>query len=438
MSGDSTTIEPRPDRELSAAEEGAPGWKRTLWVMWAAQMVAILGFSFVLPFLPFYIRQLGVGDDHAVLLWTGALGSVVSIAFAIAAPLWGIVADRYGRRKMVLRAMVGGALVLSAMGMVTSVQQLLYLRLLQGIMTGTIGASIAMVSAMTPRRHLGYALGLMQTAVLTGSATGPWLGGMMADAMGYRWPFVVSGGMCLVAAGVVLLFTREYFVPPPLEQARQESTLQLVRAAPGFTTMLGIFFLVGLAGTIVVPIFPLFVERLNGQAHLNTITGTIIGIAGVTEGIAAVTIGRLSDRMGQKKILVGCTFASGLMCAPQAIATSVGQLFALRGALGLAGGGTAPTINALVGRLMPEGSYGRMFGLTSSMAALGGGLGPMLGGLLAVRIGLQWPFVVVGAMLVLISGLAALRVVEPHHWPAPTEEEECAEAEGVESVETVA
>jgi DHA1 family multidrug resistance protein-like MFS transporter len=202
----------------------------------------------------------------------------------------------------------------------------------------------------------------MQTAVLAGVATGPTLGGMMADAMGYRWPFVLSGAMCLVAALVVLLFTREHFVPPPAQRAREQgSTLQLVRQTPGFTTMLGIFFLVGVAGTVVGPIFPLFVEQINGQAHLNFITGAIIGIAGVAEGIAAVTIGRLSDRKGQKKILVGCTLASGLVCAPQAIATSVGQLFGLRAALGLAGGGTAPTINALVGRLVPEHSYGRMF-----------------------------------------------------------------------------
>ena len=404
-----------PDGEvLASSDEGAPGWQRTMYVMWAAQMVAILGFMFVVPFMPFYIRQLGVTDERLVPLWAGALGSATGLTFALTAPFWGILADRYGRRRMVLRAMLGGAVVLAAMAFVTNVHQLLVLRIAQGALTGTVSASIAMVSSMTPRRRLGFSLGLMQTAVLAGASLGPWLGGMAADALGYRLPFVVAGGLCLVSALLVLFFTRENFTPPSRLEGRQPNTLQLVRQTPGFTTMLGIFFLVGLAGTIVAPIFPLFVERLaHNPAHLSSLTGMIIGITGLAEAIAAVTIGRLSDRTGQKKILVTCTFFSGVVCVPQAIAANVGQLFGLRAALGLAGGGTAPTINALVGRLMPRHSYGRMYGLTSAISGLGGSAGPMIGGALAASLGLQWPFVVMGALLVGISAVAWFRVVEP-------------------------
>jgi len=429
MSCDSGAVEPIPEGgALPISDEGAPGWKRTLYVMWAAQMVAILGFMFVVPFMPFYIRELGVTDERLVPLWAGGLGSATGLTFAVAAPLWGMLADRYGRRRMVLRAMLAGAVVLVAMAFVTNVHQLLALRIAQGALTGTVSASLAMVSSMTPRRRLGFSLGLMQTAVLAGASLGPWLGGIAADALGYRLPFVAAGGMCLVSALLVLFLTRESFTPPPRREGRQPSTPQLLRQTPGFATMLGIYFLVALAGTIVAPIFPLFVERLaRDPAHVGSLTGMLIGVTGLAEAIAAITIGRLSDRKGQKKILVICTLATGLLCVPQAIATSVGQLLGLRAALGLAGGGTAPTINALVGRLMPRRSYGRAYGLTSAVSGLGGSIGPLIGGALAASLGLQWPFVVMGVMLVGISVVARFRVVEPGaeaRSPAPTAEAE--------------
>ncbi len=434
-----------PDEATAAAhteqvgEDGAPGWRTTLYVMWFAQMVAIVGFSFVIPFVPFYIRELGVTSERLVALWAGILGSATGVTFAVAAPLWGMVADRYGRRPMVLRSMLGGAVVLSAMGMATSVGELLVLRIAQGAVTGTIAASTAMVSSVTPRRHLGFSLGLMQTAVFSGMALGPLLGGAVADRMGYRVPFYAAGAMLLLSALLVLLFTREHFHPDQTERQTGGSAVAVVRSTPGFPTMLAIFLLVNLAGSIAAPIFPLFVEKMVGAgAQKGTITGMLMAVSGILAAVAAVGIGHLSDRVGQKKMLVACTLLSGLFCLPQALATTVGQLFGLRAALGFAGGGTGPTINAIVGRLAPRSSYGRVYGLTASVASLGGSAGPLLGGALASALGLRLPFVITGLMLVLISGLATLRVKEPPRSPAVslTEPEEVeADIEGLGTVQ---
>ncbi|HEY3398033.1 MAG TPA: MFS transporter [Armatimonadota bacterium] len=391
----------------SGGDEGAPGWKRTLYIMWFAQLVAILGFMFVIPFMPFYIRELGVTDERLVPMWSGLLGSASGLAFALVAPFWGALADRYGRRPMVLRSMFAGAVVLTLMGYVVNVNQLLVLRIMQGLLTGTIGASVALVSAITPRRRLGFSLGLMQTAVLSGASVGPWIGGAVADRLGYRLPFLVAGGALVVSGLLVALFTRESFVRPTADNDRL-STLGMIRQAPGYGTMLGIFFLISLAGTIVAPVFPLIVEKLlHDPANKGAITGMIMGITGLVEAVAAVSVGRWSDRVGQKTILISCTFLSGLVCLPMAVAGSVGQLFGLRAALGLTGGGTAPTINALVGKLMPRNYYGRAFGLTSSVSGLGGSAGPMIGGAMAAWWGLQSPFLAMGAMLIIIAAVAA-------------------------------
>lgn len=397
-----------------ASEDVAPGWRTTLYVMWFAQLVAIMGFSFVIPFVPFFIRELGVSDERLVPLWAGIMGSVTGVSFAVAAPLWGIVADRFGRRPMVLRSMLGGAVVLAAMGLVTSVSQLLVLRIIQGAVTGTVGASIAMVSGVTPRKHLGFSLGLMQTAVFSGMAIGPLLGGMVADRMGYRIPFYAAGAMLLFSALLVLLFTRESFSREQAGARRAESALSIVRTTPGFTAMLVVFLAVNLAGTIAGPIFPLFVEKILGAgAAKGTITGLLMAVGGVLGALGAVGIGHLGDRVGQKKMLVACTLMSGLFCVPQALATSVGQLFGLRAVLGLASGGTGPSINAIVGKLTPRSSYGRVYGLTSSVSSLGAAAGPLLGGVLASAMGLRLPFVVTGVMLMIISGIVTWRVQEP-------------------------
>ena len=344
----------------------------------------------------------------------GVLGAATGLAFSIAAPFWGAVADKYGRRPMVVRSMLGGALVLSAMGLASSVSQLLVLRIAQGALTGTISASTAMVSCLTPRKRLGFSLGLMQTAVFSGMSLGPLLGGAVADRMGYRVPFYVAGGMLLFSALLVLIFTREHFQPAPAQTRAQTGALGIIRNTPGFTTMLAVFLLVNLAGSIAGPIFPLFVEKLLGPgAQKGTITGLLMAVSGVLAAVAAVGVGHLGDRVGQKKMLAVCTLLSGLCCIPQALATSVGQLFGLRAALGLAGGGTGPTINAIVGRLTPRESFGRVYGLTASVASLGGSVGPLLGGVLASALGLRMPFVITGVMLVLISGLVTLHVKDP-------------------------
>jgi len=315
---------------------------------------------------------------------------------------------------MVLRSMFGGALVLGAMGLVTSVPQLLALRIAQGLITGTIAASIAMVSSVTPRKRLGFSLGLMQTAVFSGMSLGPLLGGAVADRMGYRIPFYVAGAMLLLSALLVLAFTRERFQREAAPGRAGTSTVAIIRGTPGFTTMLVVFLLVSLAGSIAAPIFPLFVEKLVGAgAQKGTITGMLMGVSGILAALAAVGIGHLGDRIGQKKVLVVCTLMSGLFCVPQALATSVGQLFGLRAALGLAGGGTGPSINAIVGRLTPRESFGRVYGLTTSVASLGGSVGPQVGGALASVMGVRLPFVVTGVMLMLISGMVTLRVREP-------------------------
>jgi len=173
-------------------------WKKTFYAAMVAQIFSIMGFMFIIPFLPFYIRELGVTEESAVEKWSGIIGGAAAVTLIIFSPIWGSLGDRYGRRLMVMRAMLGGTVVLVCMGLAQNVTQLLAARLLQGALTGTVSASTALVASVAPTERSGYALGMMQAAVFVGASCGPLLGGVISDQWGYRASCFVAAGMLLV------------------------------------------------------------------------------------------------------------------------------------------------------------------------------------------------------------------------------------------------
>jgi DHA1 family multidrug resistance protein-like MFS transporter len=387
-------------------------WQFTLYLMFIAQLLSIIGFAFTLPFLPFYIRELGVTEERLVPIWAGTMVASSGFVMAFFSPLWGWLADRHGRKIMVERAMFGGAVVTLAMGLVGNVWQLLFLRLLSGATTGTISASITMISTIVPRERLGYSLGLMQVAVFLGMTLGPWIGGLLADAVGYRSAFI-AGGVILFMGGCLVLFgTQERFVRPSEAAIRASGRLLSLLDAKGFPAMLALFFVFNVCIYFVAPIVPLFIETMctPGQEGVASTTGLLFAISGGAAALAAVGIGFLGDRIGFKKILLFhlCLLAAGMLL--HGVAQSILQLALLRILYGLASGGILPTMNALVGHLVPANSHGKAFGMAASMTSLGMAVGPFLGGITASWWGYRWPFVLVSAMILLIALPVALSV----------------------------
>jgi DHA1 family multidrug resistance protein-like MFS transporter len=401
-------------QDPSAPERGQP-WQKTLYIMFAAQLLSIIGFAFVLPFLPFYIRELGVTDERLVPIWAGVQAASASLVMAFFSPLWGWLADRYGRKIMVERAMFGGAVITFAMGLVGNVWQLLFLRLLSGATTGTISASIAMISTIVPRQKLGYSLGLMQVAVFLGMTLGPWIGGLLADAVGYRLTFMIGGGILLMGGALVLIGARERFIRPSEEALGKNGRLFSLLVYGGFPAMLAIFFFFHFTIYFVMPILPLFIETMidPSQGGVASTTGLLFAVSGGAAALAAGGIGYLSDRSGYKTILTISLFLTAFGLLLHGAAQSVAHLILLRIFYGLAAGGILPTMNALVGRLIPPDSYGKAYGLTSSMTCLGMAAGPFFGGILAAWWGYRWPFVFVGTLMISVV-LPAVLSIRPH------------------------
>lgn len=372
----------------------------------------MIGFAFVLPFLPFYVRELGITDERMVPVWAGVLVASGSLVMAFFSPLWGWLSDRYGRKIMVERAMFGGAVITFAMGLVTDVWQLLFLRILSGATTGTISASIALVSSVVPRQRLGYALGLMQVAVFLGMTLGPWIGGILADLAGYRLTFMAGGVILLLGGAFVLFGTRERFVRPSVEKLAKGDRMLSLLAYSGFPAMLALFFFFNFTVHFVAPILPLFIETMCDPARggVASTTGLLFAISGGAAAMAAGGVGYLGDRIGHRRILLCHLLLTAVIILLHGAAQGILHLVLLRALYGLAAGGILPTMNALVGRLIPQESYGKAYGLTSSMISLGMAAGPFFGGMMASYWGYRWPFVLVGAMMIVVAVPAMIRL----------------------------
>jgi len=383
-------------------------WKKTLYITWIAETIAMLGFSFVFPFLPFYIQELGIKDVGQVAIWAGLLTTAPALGLIVSAPIWGILADRFGRKIMVERAMLAGGILVILMGLAKNVQQLLWLRLIQGLFTGTITAAIALVASAIPRERSGFGLGLMQTSVFTGASIGPWIGGLAADFWGYKTSFFVAGAIIFTAGIMVLFGVKEKFISSEIPQKKEKRPRRKFSLQNNFLSILAILFLIQLAGTIVVPIFPLFVQKLSSlSAHLASTTGFILAVSGIVSAFAAVTIGKFSDKLDYKKILIFSVIFAGIFCIFQSFARNIGQLLWYRVAFGLAIGGVIPTVNAMINLNTPRKDVGKTFGISASISAAGAALGPIIGGVLASLFTIQVPFIFSGVLLLIVGMSAA-------------------------------
>jgi DHA1 family multidrug resistance protein-like MFS transporter len=387
--------EPHPVQLASPLPDDVD-WRRNLYVIWIAEFVSIVGFSAAMPFLPYYVQELGITAPGEVELWSGLLHSMHALAMGVMAPVWGSLADRVGHKAMVGRAMFGGALLLAAMAFVGNVQQLLILRTVQGAVTGTVVASTALVAAGTPVDQRGVALGALQMGIYLGASFGPVVGGFIADAYGYRVPFVITGISLALSGVLVALQVRE--ARAPRDVGSPVSFVDGMRAVTGSTQVLQVFgvrLLVRSAFRSVAPLLPLFIQMLAPtEERLSSVVGLVTGAAMVASAVGAATVGRFGARFGLRRVLTACAATSAATYLLQSMATGVLQLLLLRSLSGLAMGGILTALSSALASASPKGYEGAVFGVDSSVVSVANAIGPMAGGAIAASWGLRTSFAV--------------------------------------------
>jgi DHA1 family multidrug resistance protein-like MFS transporter len=381
-----------------------PGWQRTLFLMMGIQLGMNMGFTVLSPVMPLFLPQLGVQPGAPVDLWAGVLTAVTPLVAAFASPLWGRVADRRGRKLMVLRSCFSIAVFMLLTSLVTNVWQFAGLRTLMGAFAGFNAATISLVASQVPQQRLGYSLGWLSTGQLVGTLIGPLLGGFLADATGsYRAPFVFTAGLCVLCGVLALVLVQERFTPPKGGGGKMTliQSFAILQRAPGLLPLFVVLLLAQFGVQAVQPVVTLYVEQLMGHdaPGLATLGGLAFSVTGVADLIASPFLGRRSDVLGYRRVLLIALGGAALASVPQAFVHNYGSFVAARFALGLFVGGILPTANALVGRLAPPGDRGTVYGVTASAMFLGQSLGPLSGGAIAATLGLRWVFLVTAILL---------------------------------------
>ncbi len=361
-------------------------WRINLNILWISQVISLMSFGFGLPFLPFYIQELGVKDPVQLHLYTGILSAAPAVTMAIFAPLWGIASDRWGRKLMILRAMLAAVFVIGGMGLAQNVWQLLALRAAQGIFTGTITATNTFVAAETPRDKLSYALGFLSSSNFIGYSIGPVLGGWFAETMGYRFSFFA--GALLMLFGFFLV---HFLVVEDPTSYGQQTSKTGKRAAGGIMTplivnLLLMLFLMRVVRTVFSPYLPLFIQsELPGGVGAPSMTGYINGITGVATAVSGLTLSRLGDRHDKPRLirymgLAGLAVALGISFA--------GNLWVFAGLYGLLFfflGGIEPLVMSMTAEKTPQEKRGALFGIQGTVGSLGWVISPMLGAGIAIQ-----------------------------------------------------
>jgi MFS transporter, DHA1 family, multidrug resistance protein len=399
--------------------EPSPAWRRNFWILVAVQAVSNGSFNVALPFIPLLIQQLGVREPASVAAWSGIILSINALTGALFAPIWGSVADRIGRKAMVIRSSIFGGIGAVLMGLAPNVYLLLGARAAQGVAGGFSSAAAALVGSIVPQSSLGFAMGWMASAQMIGGLIGPLIGGAFCDATHeYRIVFFLTTIGTTLCALVVGRFVHENFERPAAsEKSRVPVWRQIadLMRHPEMAPMFVVIILGQITVFSVMPVITLDVQAMVGNsAYLATFVGAAFAIIGIGDLIASPFLGKRSDRIGYRRVLLISTAGAALFTIPQGFVTNIWAFMALRFGVGLFLGGCIPTAYAWIGRIFPPEQRGLVYGISYSASFLGQFLGPAIGGLLAARFGISSVFTITGllmlANLVWIAGGVRTRV----------------------------
>lgn len=389
---------------VEAPDAAVPArWQRPMWAMVGVQFVITVAFSVLTPIMPLFLPDLGVVGEDRIVMWAGVLAAATPLIAAFVSPFWGALADRHGRKPMLLRSGIAIAVFTLLMGLAGNVWQFLLWRALMGAFAGFSAAAIALVASQVPEQKLGYALGWLSTGQLVGGLVGPVVGGVVADIFdSYRVPFYFTAALTFVVVLLVQFGIHENFTKPEKTQARRSmlGSFRMLLKGPALLPLFLVLLLAQFAVRAVQPMVTLFVQDLVGNvAALATLAGAAYSITGLADLMASPFLGKRSDQIGYRRVLLICLLGATLTSAPQAFAHSYWVFLAERFGLGMFIGGILPTANALVGRLVARADRGTVFGLTASATFLGNSLGPLVGGGVGASLGLRWVFVLPAVLL---------------------------------------
>lgn len=379
-------------------------WKKNFYLLLVVEIVALLGFQAVHPFLPYYIQQFGISELSDALIWAGYMETAGGLAMAISAPFWGYLADRFGPKPMVVRSMVGGGLAVLLMSLATSVEQLFAVRIFHGIMSGSVTACVILISKTTPRSELGYAMGLMQAAFMIGASLGPLVGGALIEGWGFKICFLSAGVTVIVAGLAVQLKIRDDCGPDEKDSHRSGGSfvgdIKLMLKLPSFAVLLVGMVLIQFSFGFIMPVVPLYLQELAGGALVVGLAGLMFALRGLTSAISSVFAGKWSARIGATQTMIFALLGTSIFSFAQGAAVDITVFSIMTVASGFAFGAIRPLTNVMVANIVPNDDRGKAFGITTSAGAFGFAIGPAVGAFFGAEFGFPASFYMTSVLCV--------------------------------------
>jgi DHA1 family multidrug resistance protein-like MFS transporter len=388
-------------------------WKRNLILIWICQFISIASFGFGMPFAAFYMQEeLGVTGKVQLDIYVALFSAATPLALAIFSPIWGVIGDKFGRRPMLLRAYCGATIVLAAMGTVSTGPELIALRFIQGILTGTVTASQTLVSVHTPENRTGLALGSLSSAVFSGFMAGSFFGGIFSDLYGYRMAFFVAAVMMLFAAIITIFGVKEQFVKPvkTSEKKFNFKETQLIAAAP----ILVLILFMAYTRQFDRAFLPLLVQDIHGSIKGASVwTGTLSAVVCVAGIISGILMGSLADKISPGRIGIWSALGAGFMMIPIGLSYAFPILFISRFFLMFCAGGLDPVFQVWLSKSTPKKSRSLVFGWAATAKSIGWFFAPLCSGVIAAFMGLRMIYYY-GTGLYLLLAIAIYFIVKKY------------------------
>ncbi|MTV83263.1 MFS transporter [Secundilactobacillus folii] len=356
-----------------------PQWQRNLYALWVGNFITGAGASMSLPFLPLFISEMGNFPKWELTLYAGLAFSGTFLSQAIVSPFWGKLADRTGRKPMLMRAAVGMTITATLTGFSPNVWVLIALRVIQGGFSGYVNNAYALIASEVPMEKSGQTMGTLTTGNVTGTLIGPIIGGYIAGIFGYRIPFFMFGGLMFLASITTLFFVKEDFKPLTNAKSEQQSPFAGIKHVRVVWAMILSSMLIQAATTSINPIISLFVKELmHNRGNVAMASGVIAALPGIATLLAAPQLGALGDRIGPRKVLIAGLIFCAAMFVPMFFVTSVVMLGVFRFLVGISDAALLPITQAVMTLATPQESISRIFSYNQSAQAIGSVVGPML------------------------------------------------------------
>ena len=388
-------------------------WKRTVYISFLCTFCTSFGVSQLSPILPLYFHEMGVESAEELARWAGLATGVTYLVVCLSAPFWGRMADKHGRKITLIRSSFGMAICNFIIAFQHTPEGGVFMRLIQGLVSGFYTACITLIAAETPLDHTGWALGLLASAQLSGSLVGPLIGGYIADEIGIRNDFILVGCLMLIAFILSYLFIHENYVPN-----KDKVTLtfkQLKVALPEFDAIVALCITSFIYAICIMSLQPIIAVYIKGivppeTENLGFIAGAVFSMMGLAQLVSSSPIGGLVDRIGARKVLITSLIYVGVLNIPQAYVTDVYQLAAVRFLQGLGLGGMLPALNTFLASKIDKALSGQVFAYNQSCQFFGYFIGAVCGSNLMALLGFTTLFWASGLLFIVAAIWVAFKL----------------------------